>query len=90
MIWLNWMQRGAMIGFWVIGFALIVTVFLPMFALLFALMGKVLSIGRDDDDDDDEDAVLVYSTDDDEENADDDEEESKDGDNEADGPEQEA
>ena len=52
MIWINWMQQGAMIGFWVVGFFLIIALFLPAFAILFALIGKLLSGFRSDDDDD--------------------------------------
>lgn len=40
---IQWMQRGAMIGFWAVGFALVLTLFLPMFAILFNMIGALLT-----------------------------------------------
>lgn len=39
-------QRGAGIGAWVVGFAVVVTVAMPVYALMTALIGWVLRGGR--------------------------------------------
>ena len=44
-----WAQKGAMIAFWLVGFFLIVSLFLPFFAILFALLGKLMAGMRGDE-----------------------------------------
>ena len=39
-------QQGAGIGAWVVGAGLVLTVALPVFGLLFGLMGLVLRLGN--------------------------------------------
>ena len=43
-------QQGAGVGAWVVGMALVLTVALPVFGVLFAVIAKVLRIGKGADD----------------------------------------
>ena len=42
--------KGAGVGAWVIGFAFALTVALPVLGLLFAVIARILKIGRKEDD----------------------------------------
>lgn len=42
-------QRGAGVGAWVVGMALVLAVALPVFGVLFSLMAWVLRLGRHGD-----------------------------------------
>jgi hypothetical protein len=42
-------QQGAGVGAWVVGAALVLVVALPVFGVLFAVIAKVLRIGKGED-----------------------------------------
>ena len=44
------MLKGAGVGAWVVGMALVLAVALPVFGVLFAVIAKVLRIGKGADD----------------------------------------
>ena len=48
-IW-TMMLKGAGVGAWVVGMALVLAVALPVFGVLLAVIAKVLRIGRGEDD----------------------------------------
>ena len=43
------MLKGACVGAWVVGMALVLAVALPVFGALFAVIAKVLRIGKGED-----------------------------------------
>ena len=47
-IW-TMMLNGAGVGAWVVGMALVLAVALPVFGVLFAVIAKVLRIGKGDE-----------------------------------------
>ena len=48
-IWMM-LQKGAGVGAWVVGAGIVLTVALPVFAAVFAVIGRVLQIGDKDGD----------------------------------------
>ena len=55
MYWvIEWMQRGAMIGFWVVGFLLIITMCAPFLLFLLSIVGRLLLWTRPDDEEEDD------------------------------------
>ena len=42
-------QKGAGVGAWVVGLAFALVIALPVFGLLFAVIARILKIGRKDD-----------------------------------------
>ena len=48
-IW-TMMLKGAGVGAWVVGAALVLAVALPVFGVLFAVIAQILKIGRKEDD----------------------------------------
>jgi len=47
-VW-SMMLKGAGVGAWVVGMALVLAVALPVFGVLFAVIAKVLRMGKGDD-----------------------------------------
>ena len=43
------MLKGAGVGAWVVGAGLVLAIALPVFGVLFAVMAKVLSMGKKED-----------------------------------------